>query len=74
MKSWIAQSVTFQLIFCAVVMGAPALDERPASEDEWGYRPAAGSVSEVTPPGFTWRPQSGIVSWELECARGEDFG
>ena len=46
---------------------APALDERPATEQEWGYRPGDGSVSAVNPPGFSWRPQSGIVSWELEC-------
>ena len=43
------------------------LDERPAANQEWGYRPAAGTTSEVNPPGFCWRPQEGIVSWELEC-------
>jgi len=43
------------------------LDERPAAENEWGYRPAAAATSEVNPPGFCWRPQEGIVSWELEC-------
>ena len=49
------------------------LDETPAGDLEWGYRPEAGSVSEVTPPSFSWRPQKEIVSWELECARGKDF-
>jgi uncharacterized protein DUF4962/heparinase II/III-like protein len=73
MRSWTAQAITFQLILSAIALGAPTLDERPAREEEWGYRPAADSVSEVTPPGFTWRPQSGIVSWELECGRGEGF-
>ena len=73
MKSWIVHTVAFQLVLSAVAFGAPALDERPAGEDEWGFRPAAGSLSEVTPPGFSWRPQSGIVSWELECGRGEGF-
>ena len=73
MKRWIVQTIAFQLILSAIALGAPTLDERPAGEEEWGYRPAAGSVSEVTPPGFSWRPQSGIVSWELECGRGEDF-
>jgi len=48
------------------------LDESPARDGDWGYRPAAGSVSEMTPPAFCWRPQKGIVAWELECAPGED--
>jgi hypothetical protein len=47
------------------------LDETPAGDEEWGYRPAAGSTCETTPPSFCWRPQKGIVAWELECARGE---
>jgi len=47
------------------------LDEAPAGDEEWGYRPAAGSVSETTPPSLCWRPQKGVVAWELECARGE---
>ena len=49
------------------------LDERPAMDQEWGYRPAAGGVSAVTPPAFCWRPQKEIVAWELECGRGSDF-
>ena len=73
MKSWIVKTIAIQLILSAVALAAPSLDESPAGEEEWGYRPAAGSVSEVTPPGFTWRPQSGIVSWDLECGRGEGF-
>jgi hypothetical protein len=46
------------------------LDERPASEDEWGYRPDDGTVSQTTPPAFAWRPQTEIATWEIEC-RGE---
>ena len=49
------------------------LDERPAVEEEWGYRPADGSVSATTPPGFCWRPQKEIVAWELECGRDGGF-
>ena len=48
------------------------LDERPAQPGEWGYRPAADSVSRVNPPAFSWRPQSG-VTWEIECARAKRF-
>ena len=46
------------------------LDETPTGEGEWGYRPAAGAVSRVTPPSFCWRPQAGMT-WQLECFRGE---
>ncbi|MGI6417942.1 MAG: DUF4962 domain-containing protein [Thermoguttaceae bacterium] len=49
------------------------LDERPAGEEEWGYRPADGSTLATTPPGFCWRPQKEIVAWELECGRDGDF-
>ena len=48
------------------------LDERPAEPGEWGYRPAAGAVSQVNPPSFSWRPQKGLT-WEIECARGARF-
>ncbi|MCE5249972.1 DUF4962 domain-containing protein [bacterium] len=48
------------------------LDETPAGEDEWGYRPVSGSVSQVNPPSFTWRPMEGMT-WELECAADTTF-
>jgi hypothetical protein len=57
---------------CGAVPAADLkLDETPAGDEEWGYRPAASSVSETTPPSFCWRPQGGVVAWELKCARGE---
>lgn len=70
------RSITFNAVLLFLAASAfaatPKLDETPAGDDEWGYRPAAGSVSEASPPGFCWRPQRGIVRWELECGRGED--
>jgi hypothetical protein len=56
-----------------VVTSAEKLDERPATDKEWGYRPSAGAVSEVNPPSFCWRPQRDVVSWEVECGREIDF-
>jgi len=44
-----------------------SLDESPTREGEWGFRPAEGSVSDVNPPGFCWRPEKDLVAWELEC-------
>ncbi len=64
---------------CAIVPVAAAatlkLDESPANDEQWGYRPAEANVSETTPPSFSWRPQKDIVSWEIECRSrgGEPF-
>jgi len=49
------------------------LNEAPARAGEWGYRPAADSVSAVTPPGFCWRLQKSIASYELEVGKGRSF-
>lgn len=62
------------LLSPAVVSAAELkLDETPARDSEWGYRPAPGTVSPVNPPAFCWRPQGEIIGWELECGRGDDF-
>ncbi|MCH5372462.1 MAG: DUF4962 domain-containing protein, partial [Planctomycetes bacterium] len=45
------------------------LDETPARESEWGYRPDDGSNSQVNPPNFSWRPQAGIAHWQIEWGR-----
>jgi hypothetical protein len=65
--------ILLQLVCCAVVVSAEKLDERLAADDEWGYRPAAGAVSAVNPPSFSWRPQRDVDSWEVECGRGDGF-
>lgn len=44
-----------------------SLDESPAREGEWGFRPAEGSVGDVNPPSFCWRPDKDVLAWELEC-------
>ncbi len=70
------------LVLSAVALGAaptqrlakaPALDERPAEEGTWGYRPEDGHTIEITPPAFSWRPMREIATWQLECARGNRF-
>ncbi|MCK4291574.1 MAG: DUF4962 domain-containing protein [Planctomycetes bacterium] len=48
------------------------LDERAAEPGEWGYRPGEGAVSQVNPPSFSWRPDTGLT-WEIECARDAKF-
>ena len=54
----------------ALSAGAVDLDERPAQPGEWGYRPDGAEVG-LNPPGFTWRPVEGAVSYTLEIARDE---
>ena len=66
-------SLALLLVSTAAVAEPVQLDERPAGDDQWGYRPADDSVVEVTPPGFCWRPQKNMVTWELECGQGDHF-
>lgn len=51
----------------------PALDETPAKDGEWGFRPADGDVATRTPAPFSWRPQKAAVSYALQVARDADF-
>ena len=71
----LAAGISLMLLFAAPNLGAErtlTLDERPAGPEEWGYRPADGSVSQVTPPSFSWRPQADLT-WEIECATDAQF-
>jgi hypothetical protein len=61
------------LCLCLLTATTLTLDERPAGPDEWGYHPAQGESLEVTPPGFSWRPQKEVVAWEIECGRGTNL-
>jgi len=68
-----AAGISLVLLFVAPGFSAElTLDERPAEPGEWGYRPAAGSVSQVNPPSFSWRPQAGLT-WEIQCAHNAEF-
>ncbi len=64
------------LVICAIAPLAAAsplkLDETPATDEQWGYRPAEADVSETSPPSFSWRPQKDIVCWEIECRSLDD--
>ena len=57
-----------------VSAAAPVLDQSPAGDEQWGYRPHEGSTSETSPPSFSWRPQKGIVAWQLQCQRDGSTG
>ena len=49
------------------------VDETEAAPGEWGFRPGDGSLWQMTPPGFSWRPQEGARFYELQCARDDAF-
>jgi len=67
----LASGISLVLLCVTPGFGAE-LDQRPAEPGEWGYRPAAGSVSQVNPPSFSWRPQAGLA-WEIQCAADAEF-
>ena len=69
MRPTIAFAVILLLNHPAGMAASLKLDESPAGVEEWGYRPADAALSETSPPSFTWRPQNGVVRWELECTR-----
>jgi hypothetical protein len=65
--------ISILLLYAAPGFGAElTINEHPAEPGEWGYRPAAGSVSQVNPPSFSWRPQNSLT-WEIQCAHDSDF-
>ena len=72
------KSLTGTLLMLLMLVAASAqgqtvkLDQRPAEPGEWGYRPAADSVSQVNPPSFSWRPHAGLM-WEIQCASDKEF-
>jgi len=52
---------------------AAAIDERPAAAGEWGFRPEDGATLERTPPPFSWRPQQGAATYEVQASRDPAF-
>jgi len=69
----VISTALFIILFVTSVPAADLkLDEHSAQPGEWGYRPAAGDVSQVNPPSFSWRPQTGL-KWEIQCARDNAF-
>jgi hypothetical protein len=70
----LASTLALPLLGALCLAAPPALDEREGGDGEWGFRPVENAPSETNPPSFSWRPQRGIVVWEIECSRGEKPG
>jgi hypothetical protein len=73
MRITVAVLLVTSLLVPELTSAGDPLDERPAADGEWGYRPASQFVSKVNPPSFSWRPQQNISSWEVQCAHDEQF-
>jgi len=75
MKKNFAEKLGLLLLLLAPVLAFSALkvDDTPGKPGEWGFRPAADSTSQTTPPGFCWRPQKGAAEYEVQAARTADF-
>jgi hypothetical protein len=58
---------------CRLGLAQPVLDESPAVEGEWGYRPAEAAPVEFDPPALTWRPQQDAISYAVQVARDREF-
>ncbi|HIE50764.1 MAG TPA: DUF4962 domain-containing protein [Armatimonadetes bacterium] len=65
--------LTLVLTGCVALAGALRVDETPAQPGEWGFRPAEGAISPLTPPAFAWRPQRGAVRYTLQCSQDPRF-
>ncbi len=52
---------------------AVTLDESPAKEGDWGYRPAKGDTVALNPPAFCWRPCRKATGYVLQVGTGASF-
>lgn len=52
---------------------APAVSNRPAAADEWGYRPADGSSVRLNPPSLTWVLEPKAKTYDVQWAREGSF-
>lgn len=52
---------------------ALTIDETPAQEREWGFRPHEAEELQLNPPAFCWRPQRGAETYELQCSQDASF-
>jgi hypothetical protein len=58
---------------CAFSSSGITLDESPAEPQEWGFRPAVGTVSDLNPPAFCWRPVKDAAHYVVEVAQDTSF-
>ncbi|MDP6038754.1 MAG: DUF4962 domain-containing protein, partial [Candidatus Latescibacteria bacterium] len=68
--------VTVALVILGMVTNVQAavvVNEEPANAGEWGFHPAVDELLNVTPPGFSWRPQEDAETYAIQCARDSVF-
>ncbi len=57
----------------ALAADPPAVANRDPKSDEWGYRPADGSVTRLNPPSFTWIHDERARAYDVQWAARKDF-
>jgi hypothetical protein len=67
--SWMRYVVAGLGLLSIAAGGAGTLDESAATAGEWGFRPAMGEIVALSPPSFSWRPQEGATSYQLQIGR-----
>jgi hypothetical protein len=56
------------------VRAEPArISNRAARPDEWGYRPADGSIVRLNPPSLTWLQETNALHYTVQWARQASF-
>ena len=71
--SWMRYVVAGLGLLSIAAGGAGTLDESAATAGEWGFRPAMGEIVALSPPSFSWRPQEGATSYQLQIGRDPSF-
>jgi len=73
MTSWRKAWLLWWVLSVPAWAAGPTLNDSPDRPGEWGFRPDDGSICQMTPAGFVWRPQEGARSYALQCARDPRF-
>ncbi|MCS7237705.1 MAG: DUF4962 domain-containing protein [Thermoguttaceae bacterium] len=61
------------IILAAEAFAQLAVSNRPATVDEWGYRPQDGEVVALNPPSLTWVHEPQAAAYEVQWATREDL-
>ncbi len=59
--------------FATVARAAAPFNETVDDPRQWGFRPAEGEVSAVSPAPLVWRPQEGAATYRVQVATDRDF-
>ncbi|MDZ4198096.1 MAG: DUF4962 domain-containing protein [Kiritimatiellia bacterium] len=73
LRKAIQGAVLFPAFWAAWAAEPLSLSNRPATEDEWGYRPVDGSRVALNPPSFTWMHEESARTYDLQWSEAPTF-